>query len=317
MPKEVKPKECEHGAPKGTDCKACNQKPVEAAGRAEKDPDGKKAPEDVPRYVDEITRSMNPRRALIAKLAKILGEVSRIPKTGWNDFHKYNYVTESDVLDTVRMKLAEAGIFIFSSQEECNSRDVRRMKDNKEVISHGTLVKVRYTFDDGDAQVSVSAYGDSEDTGDKGLYKAVTGAYKYFLLKNFMMPTGEDPERDSPERNGARGGKAAAKTPAGKPAQQGQQQEAPKPVPVKKTIEAQIFAILESQNEATRKAGWKGIQIGEEETELLRSKDPAVLGNCKNFVGSGEPLLMEIEETPGSQVPPILLSLTLKHIPGQ
>ena len=33
--------------------------------------------------------------------------------------------------------------------------------------------------------------------GDKGLYKAITGANKYFLFKLFQIETGDDPERDT------------------------------------------------------------------------------------------------------------------------
>ena len=31
----------------------------------------------------------------------------------------------------------------------------------------------------------------------KGLYKAFTGSMKYFLMKNFLVATGDDPEQDS------------------------------------------------------------------------------------------------------------------------
>jgi hypothetical protein len=34
----------------------------------------------------------------------------------------------------------------------------------------------------------------SKGVGDKGIYKALTGASKYALLKTFMMETGDDPE---------------------------------------------------------------------------------------------------------------------------
>ncbi len=277
----------------------------------EKGDSNKKAPGDVPRYADEIYRKVFPRRALIAHLARIMGEVARLKKTGWNSFHSYHYVTEADVVEAVREKLAAAGIFILSSQEECTPRDVRRMKDGKEVISHGTLVKVKYTFTDGEAEVSVFAYGDSEDTGDKGLYKAVTGAYKYFLLKNFMIPTGDDPEGDSPERHGNRGAKAAAKAPAGKPAQQGQQQAPPQPE--RETIEAELLDIVESRDEKVRKEGWKGLQIGED--RYLQSKDPVVLLAAKGYVMTGEPLLFEVEHVGGGK-PPIALSLTPKFPPA-
>jgi hypothetical protein len=38
--------------------------------------------------------------------------------------------------------------------------------------------------------------GEGQDAGDKGPYKAMTGAQKYALMKTFMIPTGDDPEAD-------------------------------------------------------------------------------------------------------------------------
>ena len=39
--------------------------------------------------------------------------------------------------------------------------------------------------------------GAGDDGADKGLYKAYTGAVKYFLMKTFLIPTGDDPEADT------------------------------------------------------------------------------------------------------------------------
>lgn len=39
------------------------------------------------------------------------------------------------------------------------------------------------------------------DDADKGLYKAYTGGEKYFLLKNFLLPTGIDPDNSGDDNN--------------------------------------------------------------------------------------------------------------------
>ena len=44
--------------------------------------------------------------------------------------------------------------------------------------------------------LSSTIIGSGQDKGDKGPYKAYTGAQKYFLMKTFMIPTGDDPEKD-------------------------------------------------------------------------------------------------------------------------
>ena len=38
--------------------------------------------------------------------------------------------------------------------------------------------------------------GEGMDKGDKGIYKAQTGALKYYLSVTFMVATGDDPEQD-------------------------------------------------------------------------------------------------------------------------
>lgn len=48
-------------------------------------------------------------------------------------------------------------------------------------------------------KIEVPWIGQGADKGDKGCYKAITGGYKTFLMKMFMIPTGDDPENWSPE----------------------------------------------------------------------------------------------------------------------
>lgn len=124
---------------------------------------------------------------LVIKLSEILGEVDRVPKRGRNEFHKYDYVMESDLVEAVRQKLAERHVFLLSSVEELRREDTL------------TEAKIRFTFLDGDSGESLSFYyfGQGDDKGDKGAYKAYTGALKYAIMKNFLVPTGDDPEADT------------------------------------------------------------------------------------------------------------------------
>lgn len=126
-------------------------------------------------------------KTLFTKLAEVLAEVGRVPKNGFNDFHKYHYVMEADLLDAVRDKLSQRGVFVFASVDE--------------VTKDGTLTtaKMTFTFADGETgeTFAVHAYGTGDDKADKGVYKAITGATKYFVMKNFLVPTGDDPEGDT------------------------------------------------------------------------------------------------------------------------
>lgn len=146
---------------------------------------------------------------LAAKLAKILGEIGQVPKSGHNSFHNYDYVTENDLVYAVRKKLSEHLVFVFSSVEEQTIRIVED-GDRKSALTEVTTL---HTFVDGESgeQFSVRSKGQGADVGDKGGYKAITGAMKYFLYKCFMIPTGDDPEAD--ERTDVRGA-TGGKTPA-------------------------------------------------------------------------------------------------------
>lgn len=163
------------------------------------------------------TESPSPALAALAtKLAKILGEVGKVPKSGHNSFHHYDYVTENDLVYAVRNKLAEANIFVFESNE---SQSVQIVVDQQSAKTSAlTCVATKHTFMDGDtgASFSVMSQGQGSDAGDKGVYKAITGAMKYFIYKNFMIPTGDDPEADSKtDERGAEGSQKFADAPAG------------------------------------------------------------------------------------------------------
>ena len=61
-----------------------------------------------------------------------------------------------------------------------------------------TTVDVMYrvqNVDDKEDFIEVVSSGTGADTQDKGVGKAMTGAYKYMLLKTFAIPTGDDPDK--------------------------------------------------------------------------------------------------------------------------
>lgn len=142
---------------------------------------------------------------LYRKLAKVMAEVSRVPKRGRNEFHKYDYATEADLVDAVRERLAEANVFVFSSVDELVRQEITTGKGATTAI---TTAKMTFTFADGDSGEthSVTFYGTGEDASDKGAYKAFTGATKYFVMKSFLIPTGDDPEEEGADHRSRAGG---------------------------------------------------------------------------------------------------------------
>lgn len=134
--------------------------------------------------------------SLYAKLARVFSKVHRVPKRGRNDFHKYDYATAADVLDAVRIPLADENVFIFAKTEEVTQ--VEWITPQGKPTQWKTTVTLSFTFCDGDtgATITTSFKGEGIDALDKGLPKAITAATKYFLQTNFLISTGDDPESD-------------------------------------------------------------------------------------------------------------------------
>lgn len=121
---------------------------------------------------------------LTTKLVKVMANVKRVAKNGKNNFQNYSYVTEADILDAVRDELSAQNVFIYSSVEGSHKE------------GNLTSVIMKHTLVDGDSGESfeVKSFGQGSDNQDKGGPKAITSSTKYFLLKMFMIPTGDDPE---------------------------------------------------------------------------------------------------------------------------
>ena len=142
------------------------------------------------------------KKLLITKLSDIMQSVERIPKNGWNDFHKYKYATEADVADHCRKLIADHHIIMTTDVE---SAEIINMESTDKIgaikSTPITRLRMRFRFYDGDsdATISFAMYADGQDSLDKGCYKAITGGVKYALMKTFLIPTGDDPERDEPQ----------------------------------------------------------------------------------------------------------------------
>jgi hypothetical protein len=128
---------------------------------------------------------------LHAKLAEVMKEVGYIPKNGWNANQSYKFAAATDVADKVRDAFSARGITcVPSSMEVTDSR--RSVSDKQDVVT----IRVTWLITDSESgyATSIQSFGSGADTGDKAVYKAMTGALKYALLMAFQIPTGDDPE---------------------------------------------------------------------------------------------------------------------------
>lgn len=132
--------------------------------------------------------------SLVAKLADVMKAVERIPKNGHNSFHNYDYATEADIAAAIRKELASRQVMLIPAIVAESRHPVG------EKGSVLTVLEMEMEFLDGESAESIKKpwRGYGTDKEDKGGYKAMTGGEKYFLLKTFLMPTGDDPEAESP-----------------------------------------------------------------------------------------------------------------------
>src|SRR5512141_37793 len=133
--------------------------------------------------------------SLVRKLAWVMQRGGYIQKKGWNDFFKYKYVTEADLVCQILLLLATAGIMIIPDVvDESREPDAVQERSGTSAL---TRVTIEYTVTDGKETIRFKMPGYGVDRSDKGVYKAVTGRMKYVLMKLFLIETGDDPERDA------------------------------------------------------------------------------------------------------------------------
>lgn len=120
------------------------------------------------------------------KILKVMEAVKSVAKDGFNSFHKYKYVTDASIVVEIRKQLIKNNLICIPTQESCT------------LVGDLTTLLVKYTLIDIDSGETLitQVYGYGQDKGDKGIYKAATGAEKYFLLKTFLLPTDDDPENE-------------------------------------------------------------------------------------------------------------------------
>lgn len=155
-------------------------------------------------YARQIAPATDPdtmaRRAkLYSKINKVIVAMRRVAKNGYNSFHKYSYATESDLVDAIRDQL-ESVALAFLPPVVLGYEMVERPK--KQGGSDWVArVTIQYSIADcetGEVQSTVLV-AEGSDSLDKAFYKAYSGGTKYFLMKSFLVATGDDPEQDAPE----------------------------------------------------------------------------------------------------------------------
>ena len=128
-------------------------------------------------------------------LRKALKEKGVLKKGERNAFDKYNYFSEAQYKALFTELFSEHGLELKFTELEYQTFD------GPEKQANGRMPRLQFTLMDIDTGFGEDTVitGEGIDKGDKAGYKAYTGALKYYLANTFMVATGDDPEKDSPD----------------------------------------------------------------------------------------------------------------------
>ena len=135
---------------------------------------------------------------ILKKIYLIQKDIDVIPKEGFNNFNKYNYLMEAQVTTKIKELLDKHQVVFNYSSKVTETKDYQGAKGDTQFL---VTVEVIYSFYDVESGESFCgiACGQGSDKGDKGVYKAITGAIKYVYMKTFNIPTGDNCEKYSPK----------------------------------------------------------------------------------------------------------------------
>lgn len=121
------------------------------------------------------------------KISKAKDTVGVVKKNGKVEFKstKYNYQTAEDIDIACREAFQEVGIVVVPL-------DFEVIADKDGII---TIIQTFGVIDiDSGFYIKVKMGGMGQDSGDKRIYKAETGAYKYLLKQLLQIPSQDDPD---------------------------------------------------------------------------------------------------------------------------
>ena len=128
-------------------------------------------------------------------LRKDLKAKGVLKKGGKNDYDHYRYFSEAQYKELFTDLFSTHGLELKFNELEYSTFE------GTEKQANGRMPKLEFSLIDietGFYETTVIT-GEGIDKGDKAGYKAYTGALKYYLANTFMVATGDDPEKDSPD----------------------------------------------------------------------------------------------------------------------
>ena len=133
---------------------------------------------------------------LVPALLAARKAITPAKKGGRNDYDKYAYATHEDWHAAVMPHLLENGLLLSLSTVAVENLPDRTTKKGGTEYVVQVVCAARLWHSSGQ-WIEVQGPGQGQDRGDKGIYKAITGAAKYIYAQLFALPTTDDPEADT------------------------------------------------------------------------------------------------------------------------
>lgn len=144
------------------------------------------------------------------KILEMIKNTGEIPKTGFNQKFNYKFTKETDVADALRAACLKVGLVVIPSIFGV-TKDTFKTGSGGDNFRVSLMLKLTLIDPDSGESIEMDFPGESLDTQDKAVPKAITSAYKYALLKLAMNGggDGDDPEHESHEQRDTTGKSAA------------------------------------------------------------------------------------------------------------
>jgi hypothetical protein len=154
-----------------------------ATATALKAPEGAKVPD--------------PPKGINAKLVAVSDGLGWIAKDRNNTQQGFKFTSAETVFAEVRKVCIGLGVDVSADVVEHSFREGKTAAGKP---LNFYFVRIAWTFTDADTGQKVGPFhsvGEGMDSGDKAIFKAITGAMKYGLRMKFLIPLGDEPEPDA------------------------------------------------------------------------------------------------------------------------
>lgn len=133
---------------------------------------------------------------IYSQLAKIRSELDWMSKEWENEQQGYSYFSDDQISRVFRWLFNKYGVAFLYSSKITGCREISPTRSWTKQFITDVLIEYKFVDIEDGSFVEWTACWSWNDTGDKWVYKAITGAVKYIFMKTFQISTGDDPEKD-------------------------------------------------------------------------------------------------------------------------